>query len=849
VTSQRTSRRLDPETDLMDAQSAPHPTDQTLHYYGRGQLDRASADSINTHLQNCPACRRRVAELSSDSLPGRARDAQGRPASPVAAGSSATGRAAQAAERRPPAPAARPMPPPGLAEHPDYEILRELGRSDIGSVYLVQNKLQGRHEVLRVVDGQLAKRPEVLDRFLGMIRNAARLHHPNIVTAYSALRIGEALVLAVEYVEGLDLARLVRAKGALPIANACNCVHQAALGLQHAHEQGLVHGDIKPGNLLLARQGDRAILKILDFGLARVRREHVPAGTLTPADHRLDTPAFMAPEQTGDPSRADIRADIYSLGCTFYFLLTGNPPFQGANLYDLLQAHQSVEATPLNLARPDVPMPLAIIVATMMAKEPEQRFATPRDVSKALAPFIKKENPAPRASTPQTSRAETASGFQLSHGTGSAVDPQSVKVTEPPAPPRAKPTEPTSPGSEWGTFIEIRQDDDLSKEVQALREQRGSRAWLWPAAAVGGLALLGLAVMLGMSIEARRRPAVGIIPTAPTAPLAQVAPSAPASKPIESPSTRTEAPAPPRPALGPSGDRPTPPKKTVVARNENAERSGSLDEDRRPANDPPVKEQPAEPTPAPKPIVAEKKPESVAAEPAPEDGSPEAVLARRGLSKSGRFYTIATESEVHAAWQGVVPFYNLMDAARAEFVEAMEIVAYAQELNDNLINLQAYINDLNSLMGRANRDQQVLLRNQLQEANARLNLVQAELAKVRTRLVSPERRQELQDQFMKRRSEFLAKSGELRPILNKMNAEYAKLKQDDEVTSVLKALKERQKVNVTLGPSDKLNSLLRQLRQAEEAVSLNPDAYRSKKKSIRLEGKDGPKGKAGAMPK
>ena len=197
----------------------------------------------------------------------------------------------------------------------------------------------------------------------------------------------------------------------------------------------------------------------------------------------------------------------------------------------------------------------------------------------------------------------------------------------------------------------------------------------------------------------------------------------------------------------------------------------------------------------------------------------------------------------------MIPFYNLMDKARGEFVEAMQIAAYAQELNDNQINLQAYINQLNSAMGRANRDERVLLQNQLQVTQANLNAVQAEIAKVRTRLVSPARRQELQDIFMKRREEFLAKSGELRPILDKMNAEYASLKQDSEVTSVLKALKERQKVNVSLGPSDKLKSLLIQLRQAEEAVSLNPDAYRRKKKSTRLEGKAAPKDKAGAMPK
>ena len=111
--------------------------------------------------------------------------------------------------------------PPGLADHPDYEVLRELGRGGMGVVYLAQNKLMGRKEVLKVVSGHLINRRGVLDRFLGEIRNAAKLHHPNIVTAYSALRLGESLVLAMEYVEGLDLAKLVKARGPLPVANAC----------------------------------------------------------------------------------------------------------------------------------------------------------------------------------------------------------------------------------------------------------------------------------------------------------------------------------------------------------------------------------------------------------------------------------------------------------------------------------------------------------------------------------------------------------------------------------------------------------------------------------------------------
>ena len=227
-----------------------------------------------------------------------------------------------------PRPATTPLP--DFADHPNYVIKGELGRGGMGVVYLAQNTLMGRPEVLKVVSNHLINRPGVIDRFLTEIRNAARLHHSNIVTAYAAFRVGESFVLAMEYVEGFDLARIVQTCGPLPVAHACNHVRQAALGLQHAHEHSMVHRDIKPSNLILARQGNRALIKVLDFGLAKVQSEGAVDGGLTHEGQLLGTPAYIAPEQISDARRADIRADIYSLGCTLYYLLTGAPPFQGA---------------------------------------------------------------------------------------------------------------------------------------------------------------------------------------------------------------------------------------------------------------------------------------------------------------------------------------------------------------------------------------------------------------------------------------------------------------------------------------------------------------------------------------
>ncbi len=287
------------------------------------------------------------------------------------------------------------MLPPGLSDHPDYRVVRELGRGGMGVVYLAQNLLMGRDEVLKVMGRHIIEKPGVLERFLREIRAVARLQHPNIVTAYSAFRLPDSIVFAMEFVDGYDLSKLVKSKGPLSIAHATYFIHQAAPGLQHAHEHGMVHRDIKPGNLMLSRKGDRAIIKVLDFGLAKATREQPLDRGLTQEGQMLGTPDYIAPEQTLDAQSADIRADIYSLGCTLYYLLKGGPPFQGSSLFEVLQSHQSKEARPLDLVRADVPAELTAVVSRMMAKQPENRFQTPADVAKALAPFFKSGKTAP----------------------------------------------------------------------------------------------------------------------------------------------------------------------------------------------------------------------------------------------------------------------------------------------------------------------------------------------------------------------------------------------------------------------------------------------------------------------
>jgi hypothetical protein len=255
----------------MDAASSGHPTRQVLSSFGLGKLSEALAGIVQEHLERCPDCRRRVAEMSADSFLARVRDAQARDTSTDGRSEFDWSKSLEGTSTA--KPVAASTLPPGLAEHPDYEIMRELGRGGMGVVYLAHNKLMGRDEVLKVMGRHIMERPGVLDRFLREIRAVARLRHPNIVTAYHATRLGESIVFAMEYVAGLDLSRVIKSKGPLPVAHACYFIYQAARGLQHAHEEGLVHRDIKPGNLMLSQKKDKATIKILDFGLAKVGRE------------------------------------------------------------------------------------------------------------------------------------------------------------------------------------------------------------------------------------------------------------------------------------------------------------------------------------------------------------------------------------------------------------------------------------------------------------------------------------------------------------------------------------------------------------------------------------------------
>ena len=287
---------------------------------------------------------------------------------------------------------------------------------------------------------------------------------------------------------GYDLSKLVKTKGPLSVAHASYFIHQAALGLQHAHEEGMVHRDIKPGNLMLSRKGDRAIIKILDFGLAKATREQPLDRGLTQEGQMLGTPDYIAPEQTLDAQKADIRADIYSLGCTLYYLLKGGPPFQGSSLFEVLQSHQSKEARPLDLVRADVPAELTAVVARMMAKEPENRFQTSAEVARALAPFFKGGKTAPAPPVTRNDPSPAVPSSAISHPPKAPPSPVRPIIHEPqPSLPSATSLLP-GPADPQVVAIWPQLDGDPESRVRPGRVP----SWMWPSVAAGVLLLAAL---------------------------------------------------------------------------------------------------------------------------------------------------------------------------------------------------------------------------------------------------------------------------------------------------------------------------------------------------------------------
>jgi serine/threonine protein kinase len=238
-----------------------------------------------------------------------------------------------------------------------------------------------------VLHADLRANEEILDQFRQEREVLARLSHPAFVQVFPDNEGGARHSFVMEFVPGLDLQKWLQRAGPLPVGQACDYVRQAALGLQYAYEQGLVHRDIKPANLFVHSAGDQ--LRILDIGL--VRREWATSEVLDPNVPLMGTPDYIAPEQAANPHEADIRADLYSLGCTFFHLLTGQPPYAGKSLAQKLFQHQQTEPPSSRDLRPDVSPELAGFVQKMMAKAAGDRPKTPAALAAALGGFCQPE--------------------------------------------------------------------------------------------------------------------------------------------------------------------------------------------------------------------------------------------------------------------------------------------------------------------------------------------------------------------------------------------------------------------------------------------------------------------------
>ena len=278
-----------------------------------------------------------------------------------------------------------------------YVMMERLGEGGTGQVFKARHQAMNRIVALKLIRKELVADVDVVNRFYREIQLISQFTHPHVVHAYDAGPLGGTHYLVMEFVEGITLDRLVKQCGPLPVAQACDYIRQAALGLQHAHERGLVHRDLKPSNLLAsggvvsvgASTDDTChsplaahqVVKILDLGLARFRKstDGELTSTMTPSGPvTMGTPDYMAPEQALDFHGVDTRADIYSLGCTFYYLLTGQPPFSGGTLAQKLLGHQQVEPPAVQGLRADVPASVAAVLRKMLAKEPAHRFQRAR---------------------------------------------------------------------------------------------------------------------------------------------------------------------------------------------------------------------------------------------------------------------------------------------------------------------------------------------------------------------------------------------------------------------------------------------------------------------------------------
>ena len=276
-----------------------------------------------------------------------------------------------------------------------FKLLGHLGTGGMSSVYLAESKVSGQRRAIKVLPRKKVADRSYLDRFYREGKAAARLNHPNVVKIYDICNDDDTHYMVMEHVKGSDLYERVKAGGAMSIEDAVDCIVQSAQGLQHAHAMELVHRDIKPANLL---KTDTGVVKILDLGLALMNTdEDEESLTVLHNEKVMGTADYLSPEQAVNSHEVDLRSDIYSLGCTLFYLLTARAPFNEGSLAQRIAKHQTQPPPHVSDLREDCPRELSDICYRMMEKKPENRFADCRQVETALQRFLEhwRANPNP----------------------------------------------------------------------------------------------------------------------------------------------------------------------------------------------------------------------------------------------------------------------------------------------------------------------------------------------------------------------------------------------------------------------------------------------------------------------
>jgi eukaryotic-like serine/threonine-protein kinase len=358
-----------------------HPSENDLQDFAIGKLTDLRAAMVERHVGQCDQCAAAVSNSPPDAFVALLADTEETRSTVAGCALPAADDETEAGPRLPRK--AVQQIPITLRDHPRFRVIRWLADGGMGTVFLAEHRLLRIPVALKTVRATRAGDGKSLDRFLQEAKVAAQLNHPNIARVFDAEQIGEALFLAIEYVPGQTLAQLVAKKGPLPVSQACEYIRQAGQGLDHAAGRGVVHRDIKPQNLMLMLP--EGAIKILDFGLGRLVDEERSHGRLTNNDDLLGTPHFIAPEQIRDSRTADARSDIYGLGCTFYYILAGEGPFQGSNPLELLEKHANQPPPSIRSLRRDVSAEVDRLILAMLAKDPRQRPQTSADMMQALA--------------------------------------------------------------------------------------------------------------------------------------------------------------------------------------------------------------------------------------------------------------------------------------------------------------------------------------------------------------------------------------------------------------------------------------------------------------------------------